>query len=103
MDFEKMQELIKDIISREASVEFEYDFKYMTEGEISEQKELVSKINKLKSELSKKLDKEDVMLLTKLVDALYSQTVLEGTYYFERGVRAGLTGLCYLKKYFTFF
>ncbi|MBY0757446.1 hypothetical protein K5V21_18695 [Clostridium sardiniense] len=103
MNLDKLHEIVKDIINREADIEFEYDFEYMTEEEDGEYRKCVNTIRKLQSELESKLDEKDKKKLIALIDALYLQETLESMYYFERGVRKGLTNLCYLNKYFNLF
>ena len=103
MNFEKLQEMIKDIIDREMEIEFEYDFAHMTEEQDSKNKEYMNKVDKIQKYLEKKLDNEGQELLRDLIDTLYLQATTEGGYYFERGVRCGLTTLSYLKKYCQWF
>ena len=103
MDLEKIQELIKDIILRELRVEYEYDFSHMLEEEDKKHKELIQKGRELFEIISSKLDDEGKRALIQLVDLKDVIAVQEGDYYFERGVRVGLTDLSYLNKYFNAF
>lgn len=103
MNFDKLQEMIKDIILRELSVEYEYDFSHMPEEEDKKHKEDIQKTRELFEIISSKLDKEGQKALIQLVDLKDTIAVQEGDYYFERGVRIGLTDLSYLKKYCNWF
>ncbi|MGU8450581.1 hypothetical protein V1657_00220 [Clostridium perfringens] len=103
MNFQKMQELIKDIILRELRVEYEYDFSHMLEEEKKKHIEAIEKTKELLEIIRSKLDKEGQEALVQLIDLKDVIAVQEGDYYFERGVRVGLTDLSYLKKYFNFF
>ncbi|WP_415287163.1 hypothetical protein [Clostridium perfringens] len=103
MDLEKIQELIKDIILRELRVEYEYDFSHMLEEEEKKHIEAIEKTKELFEIISSKLDDEGRRALIQLVDLKDVIAVQEGDYYFERGVRVGLTDLSYLNKYFSAF
>ncbi|TGY42489.1 hypothetical protein [Clostridium perfringens] len=103
MNFQKIQELIKDIILRELSVEHEYDFCHMLEEEDKEHKEAIERVGELFDIINSKLDDEGKRALNQLVDLKDIIAVQEGDYYFERGVRIGLTDLSYLKRYFNIF
>lgn len=102
MNFQKMQELIKDIILRELRVEYEYDFSHMLEEEKKKRIEAIEKIEELLEIIRSKLDKEGQEALVQLIDLKDVIAVQECDYYFERGVRVGLTDLSYLNKYFSF-
>ena len=103
MDFNKLQEMIKDIILRELRVECEYDFSHMLEEEDKKHKEDIQKTRELFEIISSKLDEEGQKALIQLVDLKDTIAIQEGDYYFERGVRIGLTDLSYLKKYCNWF
>lgn len=103
MDFQKIQGLIKDIILRELRVEYGYDFKHMSEEEAGEYKSYTKESTELIGKLNSKLDEEGQRALLRLIDILDSKSIQESDYYFERGVRIGLTDLNYLSKYFNCF
>ncbi|ELC8451123.1 DUF6809 family protein [Clostridium perfringens] len=103
MSFEKVQELLKDIILRELQVEYEYDFKYMLEEETKQKIGCNEKIENLYKILSEKLDDEGKRVLFEFTELQEKLKFQESDYYFERGVRVGLTDLSYLKKYFNDF
>lgn len=103
MDFQKIQGLIKDIILRELRVEYEYDFCHMLEDEEKKHKESIERAEELFEIINSKLDDEGKKALIQLFDIKDNIAVQEGDYYFERGVRVGLTDLSYLNKYFNAF
>lgn len=103
MDFNKLQEMIKDIILREAMIEYDHDFKYMSEEETGEHQSYIDESVELIGKLKSKLDEEGQRALLRLMDILDLRAVQESDYYFERGVRCGLTSLNYLSKYCEFF
>ncbi|HII4525556.1 hypothetical protein H8K01_07425 [Clostridium perfringens] len=103
MNFQKIQQLIKDIILRELRVEYEYDFSHMLEEEEKKHIEAIEKTKELFEIINSKLDDEGRRALIQLVDLKDVIAVQEGDYYFERGVRVGLTDLSYLNKYFNAF
>lgn len=103
MNFQKIQQLIKDIILRELRVEYEYDFSHMLEEEEKKHIEAIEKTKELFGIINSKLDDEGRRALIQLVDLKDVIAVQEGDYYFERGVRVGLTDLSYLNKYFNAF
>lgn len=103
MNFDKLQEMIKDIIGRELQIESEYEFKYMSEKEASEHQSYTDESVELTGKLKSKLDEEGQRVLLRLIDILDSRAVQESDYYFDRGVRCGLTSLNYLSKYCEFF
>ena len=102
MNFQKIQKLIKDIILRELRVEYEYDFSHMLEEE-KKHIEAIEKTKELFEIINSKLDDEGRRALIQLVDLKDVIAVQEGDYYFERGVRVGLTDLSYLNEYFNAF
>ena len=101
--FAEVQNLVSDIVEREMSVELEYDFKYMEEDESNKQSEISDKLMNLYDRLNYALSEEDKELLREFIDLTDELKIMEIKYYFERGVRAGLTNLSYLKKYFNCF
>lgn len=103
MNFQKIQQLIKDIILRELRVEYEYDFSHMLEEEEKKHIEAIEKTKELFEIINSKLDDEGRRALSQLVDLKDVIAVQEGDYYLERGVRVGLTDLSYLNKYFNAF
>ena len=103
MNFDKLQEMIKDIIDREVQIESEYEFKYMSEEEAGEHQSYTDESVELIGKLKSKLDEEGQRVLLRLIDILDSRAVQESDYYFERGVKCGLTSLNYLSKYCNFF
>ena len=103
MNFDKLQEMIKDIILREAMIEYEYDFSHMSEEEEKKHIEAIEKTEELFEIINSKLDDEGRRALIQLVDLKDTIAIQEGDYYFERGVRVGLTDLSYLKKYCNWF
>lgn len=103
MDFNKLQEMIKDIILREAMIEYDHDFKHMSEEETGEHQSYIDESVELIGKLKSKLDEEGQRVLLRLMDILHSRAVQESDYYFDRGVRCGLTSLNYLSKYCEFF
>lgn len=103
MNFDKLQEMIKDIIDREVMIEHEHDFNYMSDKEAEEHKSYINESTELMNILKTKLDEEGQKVLLRFMDILDSRTVQEIDYYFERGVKCGLTSLNYLSKYCDFF
>ena len=103
MNFDKLQEMIKDIIDREVQIENEYNFKYMSEEEVGERQSYTDESVELIGKLKSKLDEEGQRVLLRLMDILNLRAVQESDYYFDRGVRCGLTSLNYLSKYCNFF
>lgn len=103
MEFKKEQELISDIIDRELYVEFEKYFEHMEEKEMESYQKKVDTVIGLTEILKSKLNKEDIKLLINLVDTCSAIGLQESRYFFERGVRCGLTTLNYLKKYYDYF
>ena len=103
MDFNKLQEMIKEIILREVMIERDHDFNYMSEEEAEEHQSYTEESIELMNELKSKLDKEGQRVLSRLMDILDSRAVQESDYYFERGVKCGLTSLSYLGKYCNIF
>lgn len=99
MNFEKMQLLIKDIISRELMIEEEYNLKCMTEEEKSEYGKLDKQFSEIEKKLQLSLNNDEIKLLDELVDLMWQIDFKRQCYYFERGVRCGFTTLSYLKKY----
>ncbi|MDU7066716.1 MAG: hypothetical protein E6343_01850 [Clostridium perfringens] len=103
MDFNKLQEMIKDIIDREVQIEYDHDFKYMSEEEAGEHQSYTEESVELISKLKSKLDEEGQRALLRLMNILDSRAAQESDYYFDRGVRCGLTSLSYLSKYCNIF
>lgn len=101
--FTEIQNLVSDIIEREMSVELEYDFKYMEEEESNKQINISDKLINLYDRLNYALSEEDKELLREFIDLTDELKIMEIKYYFDRGARAGLTNLSYLKKYFNCF
>ncbi|WP_283706386.1 DUF6809 family protein [Clostridium perfringens] len=103
IEFEKMQKLLSEIIEREMSVELEYDFKYMGKEESNKQGNISDRVINLYDKLNCILSEEDKELLREFVDLTDELKIMEIKYYFERGVRSGLSSLSYLKEYFHIF
>ncbi len=103
MNFDKLQEMIKDIILRELQTEYGYDFKYMSNKEDKKYKEAIERGGELFDIINSKLDEEGKRALNQLVELKDIIATQESDYYFERGVRIGLTDLSYLKKYCNWF
>lgn len=103
MNFDKLQEMIKDIIDREVMIEHEHDFNYMSDKEAEEYKSYINESTELMNILKTKLDEEGQRALLRLMDITDSRAIQESDYYFGRGVRCGLTSLSYLSKYCNIF
>ena len=103
MNYRKMQRLISDIIRRELSLEFEKNFEDRTEEAAKEAEKLNNSWFELQNKLKKKLDKEGLNILDQLIDLTTEIAINENEYYFERGVRCGLSDLKYLEKYCQIF
>lgn len=99
MNFEQSQNMVRDIIDREISIEHEYDFKYMREDDAKKHNEEKEQGRILFEKLLEKLDTDDQKLLKELIDKKDSECFYVQEYYFERGVRCGLTTLNYIKNY----
>lgn len=99
MNFEKIQQLITDVIRRELFIEFEKDFEHRNEEEANEAKKLQDLYFELQDKLKEKLDPKGIDILNQLIDLTTTIAVNESEYYFERGVRSGLSDLNYLEKY----
>ncbi|EDT70030.1 hypothetical protein CJD_A0012 [Clostridium perfringens D str. JGS1721] len=103
IEFNKMQKLLSEIIEREMKVEFEYDFKFMEEEQAKEHNEITNRLMQLYEMLDCKLDEEEMELFKEFIDLRDKSMLMEIWYYFERGVRSGLSSLSYLKEYFHVF
>ncbi|MDU6993143.1 DUF6809 family protein [Clostridium sp.] len=103
IEFNKMQKLLSEIIEREMLIEFERDFEYMEEEQAKEHNEITDRLMKLYEILDCKLDEEEMTLFKEFIDLKDKATLMEVGYYFERGVRCGLSSLSYLKEYFHIF
>ncbi|HAT4309510.1 TPA: hypothetical protein I9080_003372 [Clostridium perfringens] len=101
--FEKMQKLLSEIIEREKEVEFEYDFKFMEEEQAKEHNEITNRLMQVYEMLDCKLDEEEMELFKEFINLKDKSMVMEVGYYFERGVRSGLSRLSYVKEYFHIF
>lgn len=102
MNLEQSHKMVKDIISREALVEYEYDFKYMAKKELENLTKVQEKAQILFDELLGILDDKGQKALKELFDLKGLENFYESEYYFERGARCGLTTLSYIKEYFKF-
>lgn len=103
MKIEKEQELIKDIIFREVMIECEHEFEYMSEEEMKKHQSYIDESIELTNKLNSKLDEDGKKNFFRLMEILDSREIQELEYYFERGVKKGLTDLSYLSKYFKYF
>lgn len=103
IEFNKMQKLLSEIIEREMMVEIERDFKFMEEEKAKEHNAIIGKIMELHDMLYCKLDEEEKKLFREFIDLRDRSMVMEIDYFFERGVRSGLSSLSYLKEYFHVF
>jgi len=99
MNFEQSQNMVRDIIDREVSIEHEYDFKYMREEDLKKLNAEKTTSESLYKELLKKLDSEGQKLLRLLINSKDMELFYAEEYYFERGVRCGLTTLSFINKY----
>lgn len=99
MEVERLQKIIKHGIEHELENEFEYNFRYMTKSEEKIKKNYRKKVFELQKSLKSKLDYESEKILNELIDTLSEEAILESGYYFERGVKNGITSLKYLSEY----
>lgn len=99
MIFEKEQELVCEIIERELLNELEYDLKFMEKGKRDKYGDSLCEVETIYKKLTGKLDDEGRKMLLDLVDLKDYLLIQEVHYFFERGVRCGLTTLKYLDKY----
>lgn len=102
MNLEQSHEMVKDIINREVLVEHEREFKDMRKEEAEVLKKVQDKSQMIYDKLLEKLDEEGQKELRELVDSKEWENFYESEYYFERGVRCGLTTLSYIKNYVNF-
>lgn len=100
---DKMQKLVSEIIEREILVELEQGFKYMEDEQEKQFNDITNKLNNLYENLYSNLDDEGKKILMEYNDLKEQSAIRQVDYYFERGVRCGLTSLNYLKKYFIWF
>ncbi len=103
IEFNKMQKLVSEIIEREILIEFEQNFKYMGDEQAKQFNDITNNAKSLYDDLYNKLDDEGKKLLLKYDDLKEKSALRQVDYYFERGVRCGLSSLNYLKKYFAWF
>ena len=101
--FGKMQKLVSEIIERELLIEFEQNFKYMEDEQAKQFNDITNKVKSLYDDLYNRLDDEGKKLLLEYDDLKEKSAIMGVEYYFERGVRCGLSSLNYLKKYFILF
>ena len=95
--------ILKNEFSKDTKINKRYDFSHMLEEEEKKHIEAIEKTKELFEIINSKLDDEGRRALIQLVDLKDVIAVQEGDYYFERGVRVGLTDLSYLNKYFNAF
>ena len=103
IEFNKMQKLVSEIIERELLIEFEQNFKYMENEQAEKFNDITNKAKNLYDDLYNRLDDEEKKLLMEYDDLREQSAIRQVDYYFERGVRCGLSSLNYLKKYFIGF
>ena len=103
IELNKIQKLVSEIIERELLIEFEQNFKYMENEQAEKFNDITNKANNLYDDLYNRLDDEEKKLLMEYDDLKEESAIRQVDYYFERGVRCGLSSLDYLKKYFTWF
>lgn len=103
IELNKMQKLVSEIIERELLIEFEQNFKYMEDEQAKQFNDITNKVNNVYENLYNKLDDEGKKLLLEYDDLKEKSAIMGVNYYFERGVRCGLSSLNYLKKYFIWF
>jgi uncharacterized membrane protein YheB (UPF0754 family) len=94
MKFQKMEKLINNIIGNEYDHVANEDLKDMKR--VNEYKDLAAKVSSLEQELRDILPKDKLNVLSEYYDTITQQLAIEGEYFFQKGVRAGLINLKFL-------
>lgn len=103
MKFNKVQNLIDDVIENEFRHEEVKDFDDMKEEQLKELERINITIKDIANYFKEKLSPEDYDQIILLQDTLTEQMILEEKYYFNRGVRSAFTNLNFLEKYTNVF
>lgn len=94
---EKLKNIIKKVIKMKEEEIVDLNFSDMTEQKMVEHSEILLKASELEEKLANMLSKEQWKVMDEFCSTLNSLNAMEQEYMFDRGVKAGLNELSFIK------